>query len=182
MITGERIRLRAIERTDLPLFVDWLNDPEVIAGLDIYRPFSSADEDVWYEAMLKTHPDEHPFVIEAHGEEGEWVSIGNIGLHSIEWRVRSAELGIIIGIKSYWNKGYGSEAVRLMLCYAFDTLNLNRIFLRVFAHNLRAIRSYEKVGFVQEGRLRQSHFYTGKAVDTLVMSVLREEYLIQTKR
>jgi RimJ/RimL family protein N-acetyltransferase len=176
MIYGNRIRLRAIERKDLPLFVTWLNDPEIIKGLLFYRPLATEEEEEWFENMLKSPSDERPFMIEVHTKDDAWTSIGDLGLSKIDWRVRSAELGIFIGEKSYWNQGYGSEAVHLLLKYGFRTLNLNRIFLRVFTDNLRAIRSYEKVGFVNEGILRQAQFDDGKYIDARIMSVLNSEY------
>lgn len=85
-------------------------------------------------------------------------------------------IDIFIAEKQYWNQGYGSEAVRMLLKHGFDTLNLNRIFLRVFEDNPRAIRAYEKVGFVHEGRLRKAKYRDGQYLDILLMSVLREEW------
>jgi RimJ/RimL family protein N-acetyltransferase len=85
-------------------------------------------------------------------------------------------VGILIGDKTYWNKGYGTEALKLLLKHGFETLNLNRIFLRVYEDNPRAIHCYEKVGFVHEGRMRQGRFTKGQFVDILFMSVLREEW------
>ena len=85
-------------------------------------------------------------------------------------------MGIFSGDKDYWNQGYGSDAMRLLLKYGFNSLNLNRIYLHVFDTNPRAIRAYEKVGFVHEGRLRQDIFLNGSYVDVLMMSVLRSEW------
>lgn len=175
MIYGERIRLRAIERQDLPRFVEWLNDPEVRQGLLLHLPMSQAQEENWFEDMLKRPPAEHPMVIEVN-EENEWMMIGNCGLHNIDWRCRSAEVGIFIGEKRLWNKGYGTEAMSLLLKHGFETLNLNRIALDVYENNPRAVRAYEKAGFVHEGRKRKAMFKEGKYLDILVMSVLREDW------
>jgi diamine N-acetyltransferase len=181
MIYGERIRLRAPTHDDLPRFTAWLNDPDVRQYISLIYPFSIEEEESWFEAMLKRPKEEHPLVIEVRQpeeeNEGTWIPIGNLGLFSIDWRVRSAELGIFIGEKSYWNRGYGSEAVHLILRHGFSTLNLQRIVLRVFASNTRAIRAYEKVGFVQEGRMRRAHYAEGKYIDVLLMSILRDEWL-----
>lgn len=180
MIYGERIRLRAPTRDDLPRFTTWLNDPEIRQYISIILPFSIEEEEGWFEAMLQRPKEEHPLVIEVRQSEAEaesWIPIGNLGLDEINWRVGSAELGIVIGEKAYWNQGYGGEAVSLMLRHGFETLNLNRIFLRVFESNPRAIRAYEKVGFVHEGRFRQAEYTGGKYLDVLFMSVLREEWL-----
>ena len=78
MIYGERIRLRAITRTDLPFFVEWLNDPEVTRGLIHFLPFSTEDEEAWFEWMRKTPKEEHPLLIDICSEEG-WEPIGNCG-------------------------------------------------------------------------------------------------------
>ncbi|MEW6717864.1 MAG: GNAT family protein [Chloroflexota bacterium] len=176
MIVGDRIRLRAIEREDLPRFVSWLNDPEVRAGLSLYLPLSLAEEEKWFEGMLEKTPDERALIIEIRNAD-QWIPIGNGGIFGINHRNRSAELGIFIGEKTYWNQGYGSEAVSLLLQHGFATLNLNRIALRVFETNPRAIRAYEKVGFILEGRFRQAEFRNGRYIDVLYMSVLREEWL-----
>jgi RimJ/RimL family protein N-acetyltransferase len=82
----------------------------------------------------------------------------------------------MIGDKRHWNKGLGTEAMQLLLKHGFETLNLHRIYLRVFANNPRAIRSYEKAGFVVDGRLREAHFADGVYIDDLLMSVLRPEW------
>jgi len=175
MIYGERIRLRALKRDDLPLFVHWLNDPEVIQGIMQTLPFSLEDEEDWYAGVRKKPQEERPLVIEILTEEG-WEPIGNCGLFGIDWRSRQAEFGIVIGAKNHWSRGYGSEALRLIIQHGFNTLNLNRISLRVFANNPRAIRAYEKVGFVQEGCLRQGYYQNGGYVDIFIMSILRSDW------
>ncbi len=175
MIYGERIRLRAITQNDLPLFVEWLNDPEVTQGLMHFIPFSKEDEEDWFEGMRKRPREEHPLVIDICSEEG-WESIGNCGLFGIDWRIRQAEFGIVIGAKQYWNQGYGTEALQLIIQHGFETLNLNRIFLRVYENNPRAVRSYEKSGLSVEGRLRQGHYDNAKYIDVILMSILRSEW------
>jgi len=176
MIYGERVRLRHVEKEDLPHFVEWLNDPEVSHGLTIHTPLSMAEEESWFENILNNPIDERPLVIEVM-EDDEWRMIGNSGFHNLEWRNRNAELGIFIGDKSYWDQGYGTEVVKLLMRHGFSTLNLHRIYLRVFEDNPRAIRSYEKAGFVLEGRLRQAEFHNGQFHDVLFLSVLRPEWV-----
>jgi len=192
MIYSERIRLRAAERSDLPRFLTWINDPEVTAGLSLIYPFSSTDEEDWFENMLKMPQAEHAMVIEvrvpgvrppaavsfppdAMPPEVEWVPIGTCSFFKIDWRNRSAELGISIGEKRFWNQGYGTETMRLLVKYGFETMNLHRIWLRVFASNPRAIRSYEKTGFKHEGRMREAEYRNGVYVDVLLMSILENE-------
>ena len=175
MIYGERIRLRAPEREDLPRFVAWLNDPEVRENLQLFLPLSSMEEERWFENMLQQPPTEHTLVIEIREEDG-WRPVGNCGFNYTDWRCRHSELGIFIGEKPLWGRGYGTEAMRLLVHHGFKTLNLNRIYLRVFETNPRAIRVYEKVGFVHEGRFRQAEYRDGRYIDVLFMSVLRSEW------
>ena len=175
MIRGKNLRLRAIEKSDLPHFVRWLNDPEVIAGLTIDWPLSLWQEEEWFAGLARRPIHERPLMIEVAQNDG-WQPIGNLSLHGIDWKIRQAEVGILIGEKSFWNRGYGGEALRLLIDHAFAELNLNRIFLRVYANNPRAIRAYEKIGFVHEGRLRQAHYADHRYHDVLIMSVLRSEW------
>jgi len=175
MILGNRIRLRALERSDLERCVAWLNDPEVIRSLLIYQPLSMAKEENFFENMLKQPAEEHLLAIEIKVDE-EWRHIGNCSFHHVDWKNRSAEVGIAIGEKQHWGKGYGRDALRLMLRHAFNTMNLNRVFLNVFSTNSRAIQSYKNVGFIEEGRLREDIWQDGKYIDALVMSVLRSEW------
>ena len=176
MILAERIRLRAIEREDIPRFVEWLNDPEVTAGLLINLPMATWDETRWFENLGNRPAEERPLAVDARLPEGGWTHIGNVGLHQIETTNRSAEFGIFIGDKAFWDHGYGSEATRLTLKHGFETLNLNRIYLYVFETNPRAIRAYEKCGFVHEGKQRQSVYRNGRYIDTFFMSILRSEW------
>ncbi|GAB4580704.1 MAG: GNAT family protein [Anaerolineales bacterium] len=176
MIYGDRIRLRKLERADLPQFVIWLNDPEVRAGLGMHLPISQAEEDRWYEKMLARPPEEQVLVIEVR-EEAHWQMIGSTSLFDFDWRNRKAEFGLLIGDKNYWNRGYGTETTALILKHGFETLNLHRIELKVFSSNPRAQRAYEKAGYVLEGIQRQAEFRNGQYVDDHLMAVLREEWL-----
>ncbi len=175
MIYGEHIRLRADERADLPKFVEWLNDPEVIAHLLMNLPVSLAGEEQWFENMLKRPQAEQPLAIEIRDGEG-WRLVGNCGIMDIDHTVRSGEVGLFIGDKSCWNKGYGTEVMHLLLRHGFGTLNLHRIFLRVDEDNYGGIRAYEKAGFILEGRDRKGGYRNGKYHDILRMSVLRSEW------
>jgi diamine N-acetyltransferase len=176
MIYGERIRLRAIERDDIPRYVEWLNDPEVTAGMMFNFPMASWDEMRWFENLSNRAPEERALAVEMKTSDGGWAHIGSVGFERIDWINSMAEFGILIGEKSLWNQGYGTEATRLMLKHGFETLNLNRIFLHVYENNPRAIRAYEKVGFVREGLLREARYRTGSYINVLLMSVLRPEW------
>lgn len=175
MIYGPRVRLRRPERADLPLFVEWLNHPEVRAGISIYLPMSLAEEEGWFDRMIQRPVEERPLTVEIPEGDG-WRAIGNTGLFAFDWRVREAEFGILIGDRSIWDQGYGTEVTRMMIDHAFGTLNLNRLFLRVFGTNPRARRAYEKAGFTHEGALREGAYAQGRYSDVHLMSILRREW------
>jgi RimJ/RimL family protein N-acetyltransferase len=136
---------------------------------------SIAKEEVWFEEMIKRPPIEQPMTIEVE-ENGDWIPIGNTGFFDINNIARSAELGIMIGNKDYWDKGCGTLVMKLMLKHGFEVLNLNRIYLLVKSNNPRAIRCYEKVGFMHEGSMRQAEYQDGKYFDLIMMSVLKHEW------
>ncbi len=179
-IYGERVRLRSMEREDVKKFYEWVNDPDVTRGLALYLPISMTDEERWFENASHRDPHEKPLAIEIRDGDG-WKLIGNSGVFDIEWTNRSAEIGIMIGEKSLWNQGYGTEAVGLLLRHCFETLNLNRVFLKVYADNHRARRAYEKAGFVEEGRMREAVYKFGRYDDIILMSVLSSEWQARKK-
>lgn len=171
MYEGTKVRLRPLERKHLAKCVEWLNDPEVTETLAISEPMSMEEEQKWYENHLR---DKSSKIFAIETLKGE--HIGNVGLHDIDTHNRKAELGIFVGEKSLWGKGYGTEAVSLALELAFEGLNLNKVYLRAFITNVRAQRCYERAGFVKEGVLRQDNFKKGVYIDSFIYSVLAEEY------
>ena len=181
-ITSERLRLRAAEKADIPMFIRWISDPEVTEHLLLRLPMSLAEEEIWFENMIARPAAEHVFVIEARippseaGAEALWLPIGNTSFISILEIDRCAEIGIMLGEKSWWNKGYGTETMRTMLRHGFETLNLHRIWLQVYANNQRGMRAYEKAGFRREGIYREGHYQAGKYHDIILMSILRQEW------
>ena len=179
---SNRLRLRAPERDDIPQFLKWMNDPDITENLMLYQPISAEEEANWYENMLKRPAAEHVMVIEiktpveGKSETETWFPIGNIQFLDIDWRNRKTEIGIMIGEKEYWDQGYGSEAMQLMLKHGFETLNLHRIWLQVYDKNVRGIRAYEKTGFTVESRFREAHYQHGRYYDIIIMSILRSEW------
>ena len=173
MYEGKLVRLRAITREDLPRYVAWINDWEVARHLEFFRPVNLEGEERWYNSLLESSDDNFVFAVETL--EGR--HIGSVGLHQVHSRHRSAMMGIFIGDKEHWGRGCGSDAIRLMIRYGFEMLNLNRIWLQVFEFNERAIRCYEKCGFRREGTLRQAHYSEGQYCDVRVMGILRGEYV-----
>jgi diamine N-acetyltransferase len=177
-LQSERIRLRAAEKADIPLFLSWINDEEVTEHLFFTMPFSQFEEEQWYDSMMQNPVSEHALVIEVEDpdSEGNFLAIGTCQFRNVDWRNRSAELGILIGEKSYWNQGYGTETMRLLLKHGFNTQNFHRIWLQVIERNRRGIRAYEKAGFSYEGKFRQAHYQNGCYYDLHLMSVLKPEW------
>lgn len=171
MIPGQKVRLRALEETDLERCYRWVNDPEVTEHLAIRFPMSTQQERQWL-LQASSGDGDRSFAIET--AEGE--HIGNIGLHRINYLDRNAELGILIGEKEKWDQGYGTDAILALLKFAFEEMNLHRVYLRVDADNPRAIRCYEKCGFVREGTLRHATYRHGRYKDQHIMSVLAPEF------
>ena len=176
---GKQVRLRPSERVDLPLFVQWLSNPEMRDYVTV-RYMSLALEERWFDGTVTATgggaPDKLHFVIEARADNKP---IGVIGLEHINWRDRETEVGITIGESEYWGKGYGTDAMRTILMVGFHWYNLHRIYLRVVADNARAVRSYEKCGFQHEGCARESVFINGVYKDLLWMSMLAHEFKVE---
>jgi RimJ/RimL family protein N-acetyltransferase len=171
-LIGSRIYLRPLERADAPRLAPWFNDAEIRRNIYQYRPRSFASQEAFLAKMAES---EHDFILGIALAEDDAL-IGVTGLHDIENKNRHAQLGITIGDKEAWGRGYGTEASSLMVGYAFGTLNLNRIWLHVYARNARAIRVYEKIGFRKEGVLRQHGYIDGEYLDTVTMAILREDW------
>jgi len=173
IIRGDHVFLRPSERADLPLFVRWFNDAEVLRNLAKHAPMSAAGEAAWFDRMLAAQGStDYHFVI-CLLTDGR--PIGTTGLHGIDLHNGSAEFGIAIGEKAEWSKGFGTDALRAICNFGFGELRLERISLHVYAGNDRARRSYEKAGFTYEATLRRAHFSRGEYHDEHVMSLLRGE-------
>ncbi len=168
MIQGERIILRAIERQDLPRYVQWLADPAVAEQLGLFAPLSLAQEEAWYEKML-ADPTVRNFAIELEGQH-----IGGAGFQNIDRRNASAEMSLFIGPPELRDQGLEQDVMSTLVRFGFEQMNLHRIYLRTLADNERAVHLYEKAGFRHEGCWRQAEFRHGRYHDVLWMSILRE--------
>lgn len=175
MILGQRVRLRRVEREDLDNFITWLNNPEARAGISLYLPMSRAEEEIWFDSKLEGDVRERPFSVDVK-EQDDWAHVGSCGYFNIDDRSRCAELGIMIGDDSYWGQGIGRDTMLTLMRHGFETLNLNRVYLRTYEYNQRALRLYRGLGFVDEGRLRQACYHDGRYWDTILMGLLRDEW------
>lgn len=174
-LTGEHITLREFRWEDLPELRRWITDPQATRylGARFIHPQTWEQTESWLRSLLSGDVGGEHLVV---ADRGTLNYLGQIDLQSIDALNRSAEMALVI-CPQYWGKGAGREAVQLMLRHAFWHLNLNRVHLKVFADNTRAVRLYEQAGFVREGLLRQDAFLEGRYRDTLLMSMLLEEYL-----
>ncbi len=181
MLRGNRVKLGPIKREYIESFLKWFNDPEIIQYLTMYRPMTRMSEEEWME-NLKEREDTIRFSITIPYEDGSEILIGNCGIHNIDWKNRVGEVGIVIGEKEYQSKGFGTEAMELLLEYGFKIVNLNRIELDTYAFNVRALKSYKKVGFIEEGRKRQFVWSNGRYHDAIMMGILAEEWSEKNKK
>ncbi len=174
-LSGPRLYLRTIEKEDLPLLQAWANDAELrgltgetlptnFAGIEGYVNRINADASrVWFVIVVK--------------ETGQ--VIGECGLLRMFSAWRTTDLTMILGEKTAWGQGYGSEAMHLLLDYAFGYLNFHRVSIGVVGSNARALRFYEKVGFKREGIQRDGYFYNHHYQDFVMMSMLEDEFRAQ---
>jgi RimJ/RimL family protein N-acetyltransferase len=172
-LAGSKAQLRAPEVEDLDRCMEWINDWEVVRNLISFTfPCSRLREREWLEKAAKGEdPANKVFTIET--EDGTY--LGNIGLHDIDYASGTAELGIVIGSKEHWGRGYGTDAARVLLRFAFANMGLRKVFLRVFGFNERAIKSYLKLGFREVGRLKEHSLREGRHEDVVYMEVFAHE-------
>ena len=170
MLTGERVVLRAVEREDVELLETWEHDPAMWGKVSDrpWTPRTLARQLARYDAGEIGRADDTsvPFTIEAGGGP-----VGQVMLFRVDLHNRSADVGISLA-PAHRGKGYASDALRVVLRYAFRERGLHRVELQLLADNEAALRCYEAVGFVLEGRLREHAWVAGRFVDSLVMSVL----------
>jgi RimJ/RimL family protein N-acetyltransferase len=175
IIRGERVYLRPAERSDLPTFVRWLNEADTVRYLTLMAPMSLASEERWFDGLLERQGTRDFHFVICLLADGR--AIGTAGLHEVDRESGSAAFGIAIGDEADRSQGYGTDALRAICDFGFGSLRLERIYLDVFTPNQRAIRSYERAGFVLEGTQRRAHFSDGRFEDTHRMSLLRDEWL-----
>ncbi|RPF50613.1 GNAT family N-acetyltransferase [Aquisalibacillus elongatus] len=169
----DRIYFRKLGKDDVKTLYKWHNDVEVFtnmrSSLDLYN---HEDIEEFYDKVKEGKN----FVIV---EKESNTDIGSISLVGLSFRQRNAEILLLIGEKDYWGQGYGKEAFRLLLNYAFNELNLHRLSLKVFSYNQKAKKMYENLGFQVEGKLRESFFRDGEWHDIYIMSMLQKDYFEQ---
>lgn len=176
-IYGKRILLREYQEEDFRYIRKWVNDPAITDYLsDVFLyPHSIMNTESFLNAMIEGgNPGTRGFVI---GDMQTGKYIGQIDMFHIDWKNRCAEIGLVIGSQENLNKGYGREAINLLLDFAFHRMNLHRMELEVHDYNLRGYRCYQSCGFREEGRQRQKFFHKGIYRDKIQMGILKEEFV-----
>jgi RimJ/RimL family protein N-acetyltransferase len=175
MLIGKLVCLVPYKKEYIPAYLKWGNDSEVGRYLMIYLPSTLEQlEERYKENMHNPNMILFSIVTCPSDQQGEKL-IGGLGAE-INWKDRNAEIGIMIGEKEFWGKGYGTDTMTLFTEYLFTTLNMNRVELSTFDFNIRAQKCYRKVGFVEEGKKRQDKYQDGKYHDVVIMGILRDEW------
>lgn len=171
MLKGKSVGLRAIEKADLSQLLIWRNQPEFRLFFREYRELNSENQQKWFDNYaMKNHHTIMFAVVELHKNE----LIGACGLCYIDWINRNADFSIYIGKDSlYIDSIYAIEAAQLMEKYAFEELNLHRLWAEIYSIDKRKIEFFNKLHFVQEGRFKETHWTEGKWVDSIYYAKLR---------
>jgi len=163
---GGKVILRPLERSDLEKSLEWLTDPLVNKYLSQnFKDLTVKQEEQWFNYIQDSRQD----VVFAVLERSSGIHIGNCALHKIDQRKKTCEMGIVIGEKDYWDRGFGTDAVKALVDFARDELEMSKIWLNVYTYNHRAIKVYENCGFKLVRVLKRNHLYNGKYWDTLIM-------------
>lgn len=173
MLDGKRVILRKINDSDTPDILRWRNDAEATKFLCSHTGLSAGEHAKWLSSLVSNDTRIDFTIISKEMHQ----PIGTINLSSIDYKNQKAEYGILIGEKSQWGKGYAHEASDLILNYAFNDMNLKRIYLKVLEDNIGAVKLYKKIGFVEEGLLRNDVYKNGKFNHVMVMSVIFDEWV-----
>ena len=174
MLKGKKVKLGPVKREYIDYYLKWMNDPELTQYILMYRPLTREMEEDWFN-NLKNRENFFIFAILMFDQDENEKLLGNCSI-DVDWKNRVGTAGIMIGEKEYQSKGYGTEAMKLLIDYGFNTINLNRIQLETFSFNIRALKSYRKVGFKEEGTRRQAIYVNGEYHDAIMLGILKNEW------
>ena len=168
VMEGQDIYLRPMEHSDTDNIIKWRNTEFVRRNFIYQEPFTRQGHENWIKTMIDTGKAVQFIICTREGDE----PVGSVYLRDIDRNHNKAEYGIFIGKEQALGKGYGTQAARLMIAYAFDQAGLHKLMLRVLAENRQALGSYEKAGFVQEAYLKDEVLLEGRYKDIIYMAVI----------
>ncbi|MDP2655742.1 MAG: GNAT family protein [bacterium] len=177
-INGKRLYLRPPCRSDVPLFICWFNNPLVWIFLSRIFPMTEIAEEKWLERLAERMNDIVLVIVLKGRTPAQDRPIGTIGIHGIDRESRVATTGTVIGETDCWGEGYGTEAKMILLDYAFNTLNLRKIYSRVLATNPRSSAYSDKCGYVLEATLPKAHFRKGRYVGEYILAVYADTWRV----
>ncbi len=168
------VRLRPLAESDVDHILGWVNDPEIVGNIAAFagHAFTREQELAYIRRTLASTGD----VVWSIEDAAEGRYLGQTGLHQLHERSRVARLACIIADRGDMGRGYGSAAIRAVLAHGFGPLGLHKVWLMVFATNQRGRRTYGRLGFVEEGVLREEYFHQGGWHDMVRMSLLAREW------
>lgn len=167
------VTLRPFEKEDSEKYLKWVNDIEIEGLLDRVLPVTKLEHEKWYSSLVFNR-NAVVFSMEVESEHPYHPKyIGNVWLYDINWRHRKAEMRILIGDKGYWGKGYGVDALTQMVRFAFDEINLHRVYAYILSNNPRSKKAFEKTGFIEEGMLIADRFINGGYQDVYVLGITK---------
>lgn len=174
MYTGKLVKLRAYKKEDLALAQEYVNSAEIRQYMENNIPFlyTIDNEEKWYESISPQN-ELYNFAIEVL-ETGEY--IGGCGINGLDYKNSVASVGIFIGNPDYLSRGYGTDALKILVKFIFEEMNINKVRLHVYDFNARAQKCYEKVGFKKEAVLKEELFRHGKYHDVIQMSIFKRDY------
>ena len=168
----EKIKLRPIKKTDTNNIIKWRNNPNVFNNFIYQKELTKKEHLNWLKTQVKTKK-VFQFIIYSSEDSQD---IGTVYLRDVDLRNKKAEFGIFIGEDSARGKGFGSLATQKILEFAFKKLKLNKVYLRVFSSNIKAISSYQKNGFIQEGLFKEDVIINNKKIDLIFMGILKKNW------
>ncbi|MCD6181560.1 MAG: GNAT family N-acetyltransferase [Candidatus Cloacimonetes bacterium] len=171
-LVGEKVYLSPVTSRDATLYCQWLNNLEVARNLVIFNKQITEE----WERMILDDIQKNGGQMFAIIDRTREKLIGNCSLFRINKDHRKCEIGIFIGEPENWGKGYGTEAMKLLVDYGFNILNMHNILLEVHSFNQRAISCYKKVGFREIGRRREALFFAGRSWDEILMDIIATEF------
>lgn len=173
MLKGNRIYLRLMEERDVPLRVQWINDPEVRETLNFDYPISTVGTRLWLNKVALDNSRKDFIVCLLDNDD----AIGYAGFLNIDYKTSKAEVYTGIGEKKWWGKGIATEIKQIQINYGFNELGLNKLYTYIWSENKKMIHINEKFGFKIEGVLRQDKFSHGALRDRVYMGLLKEDYV-----